>query len=51
MLAYYFQRFLTWCHRHFACWHSWKTLKWHGLPNEPVLAECRKCGYIQVAIL
>lgn len=45
------QGILTWLHRHFACWHSWRTLKWYGLPNEPVLAKCCTCGLIAKAIL
>jgi hypothetical protein len=45
------QGVLMWLHRHFACWHEWRGLKYHGLPNEPVLAQCCKCGYITGAIL
>jgi hypothetical protein len=35
-----------WVRRRFICWHDWRTLKWYGLPNEPVLAQCRQCGLI-----
>lgn len=45
------QRVLLFVTRHFLCWHEWRTLKWHGLPNEPVLSRCRRCGYIAEAML
>jgi hypothetical protein len=50
MPVYCIQRALLFLKRHFYCWHQWRTLKWYGLPNEPVLAECRKCGLIAEAL-
>ena len=28
------------------CWHRYRQLRWHGLPNEPDLMQCTKCGRI-----
>jgi len=30
----------------YSCWHGFKQLIWHGLPNEPDLMRCKKCGKI-----
>lgn len=31
----------------FFCWHKFKKMAWHGLPNEPDLMRCQKCGAIK----
>lgn len=28
------------------CWHQFRQLRWHGLPNEPDLMRCEKCRMI-----
>jgi hypothetical protein len=32
--------------RRLLCYHTYKQLKWHGLPGEPDLMRCTKCGRI-----
>lgn len=39
------QMVLTFLRQRF-CWHDWRYLKYHGLPNEPLLIECKKCKWI-----
>ena len=40
------QEILHFMHQHFFCWHNWKRLVNHGLPGEPDLSVCIKCGLI-----
>jgi hypothetical protein len=40
------QKIIKFINQHFTCWHEWENLTWHGLPNEPFLMRCKKCGHI-----
>lgn len=50
MIVWWSQRIGVWLRQQFLCWHVWRTLKWYGLPNEPVLAQCRHCRLIAKAL-